>query len=149
MTDIETLDDAEGKDLNNYQKQRLKYKEQLDAMQAQLDQERAGRVADKVAYFKSTLTSQGFTGDFDEFANKYANNLGLDEMVALYKGINGAWQQVAQTTPSQEQPQQPVIWPQSVIGQNPIGGDQAKDFSQLSLEEMKARGRANPQIFND
>jgi hypothetical protein len=33
------------------------------------------------------LKSEGYEGNFDEFADKYSN-LDVDEMVALYKGMN-------------------------------------------------------------
>ena len=149
MTDNENLDEQEGKQLSGYEKQRQKYQGRIDELQAQLEQERAWRIADKVTYFKSNLASQWYKGDFDEFANKYADKLGLDEMVALYIWTNGA---VPAAPAAQWEPQpepQNVVWPQSVIWYNPIGGDQAKDFSQLSIDEMKARGRANPQIFQE
>lgn len=58
MTDNENLDDVEGKDLNNYQKQRLKFQEKLDAKDARIAELEAKVVADKKAYFKSTLANQ-------------------------------------------------------------------------------------------
>lgn len=150
MTDNENLDDVDGKDLNNYQKQRLKFQEKLDAKDARIAELEAKVVADKKAYFKSTLANQWIQGNFDEFADKYADKLELDEMVALYKG-NYWWATVTEQ-PQQyaEQPaveQQPQIWPKSVIWTNPITGDQPKTFADLSLEEMKARGRAHPELL--
>jgi hypothetical protein len=58
MTDNENLDDAEGKDLNNYQKQRLKFQEKLDAKDARIAELEAKLVADKKTYFKNALASR-------------------------------------------------------------------------------------------
>jgi hypothetical protein len=68
-------------------------------------------------------------------------------MVALYKWINGAVQTSAPAGQPQQQ-EEPKLWPTSVVWTNPIGGDQAKDFSQLSIEEMKAYGRQNFHSFD-
>lgn len=155
MTDNENLDETEGKELSGYAKQRAKFKEELDAKDQVIAQLKGEIKANKVAYFKDTLTSNGYKGNFDEFADKYADNLDVNEMLSLYVGMNGGApvQQAIQWTPTVETPtvetqQQPTIWPKSVIWQNPIGGDQPKQFSELSLEEMKARGRAHPEILN-
>lgn len=148
MTDNEILNDNEEKELSWYAKQRAKYKEEIDAITAKYEAEKAGRIQDKISYFKGTLTSQGYQGDFDEFANKYAWNLWLDEMVALYKWINGAATNTAPAVQQQQQQEEPKLWPTSVVWTNPIGGDQAKDFSQLSLEEMKAFWRQNFHSFD-
>lgn len=148
MTDNEILNDNEEKELSWYAKQRAKYKEEIDAINAKYEAEKAGRIQDKISYFKNTLSSQGYQGDFDEFANKYAWNLWLDEMVALYKWINWAVQATAPAGQQQQQQEEPKLWPTSVVWTNPIGGDQAKDFSQLSIEEMKAYGRQNFHSFD-
>ena len=148
MTDNEILNDNEEKELSWYAKQRAKYKEEIDAINAKYEAEKAGRIQDKISYFKNTLSSQGYKGDFDEFANKYAWNLWLDEMVALYKWINGAATTPAPAGQPQQQQEEPKLWPTSVVWTNPIGGDQAKDFSQLSLEEMKAFWRQNFHSFD-
>ena len=148
MTDNEILNDNEEKELSWYAKQRAKYKEEIDAITAKYEAEKAGRIQDKISYFKGTLSSQGYQGDFDEFANKYAWNLWLDEMVALYKWINGAATTTAHAVQPQQQQEEPKLWPTSVVWTNPIGGDQAKDFSQLSLEEMKAFWRQNFHSFD-
>lgn len=148
MTDNETLD-TEEKELSWYAKQRAKFKEELDAVNAKYEAERQWRIQDKVAYFKNTLSSQGYKWDFDEFANKYAENLSLDEMVALYRGTNGAVQVATQTVQPEQTQTEAQIWPKSVIWTNPIGGVETKDFNSLTLDEMKAWWRANPQIFSE
>lgn len=149
MTDNENLDvTEEWKELSWYAKQRAKFKEELDAVNAKYEAERQARIQDKIAYFKNTLSSQGYAWDFDEFAGRYAESLNLDEMVSLYKGMNGTVQTTQATAPSiQEQDTQ--LWPKSVIWTNPIGGDQNKDFNSLSLEEMKAYWRANFHSFDE
>ena len=114
MTDNEQLDETEGKELSGYAKQRAKFKEELEAKDATIAQLREEIKANKVAYFKNTLTSNGYKGDFDEFANKYADNLDVNEMLSLYVGMNGgatAEQAVQQTTPEAPatEPQQQTI----------------------------------------
>lgn len=58
MTDNEQLDGTEEKKLSDYAKQRLKYKEELDAKDREIAELRSQIVANKKAYFKSTLTNQ-------------------------------------------------------------------------------------------
>lgn len=89
MTDNEQLDETEGKELSGYARQRQKYKEELEAKDKVIADLKAQIVSNKKAYFKNTLASQGFKGEFDEFADKYADKLELEEMVALYVGNNG------------------------------------------------------------
>ena len=152
MTDNEQFDETEGKELSGYARQRAKYKEELDAKDQVISDLKAQLIANKKQYFKDTLTSHWFKGEFDEFADKYADKLELNEMVALYVGNNGGpVQQVTAEQPTEEttEPQAPTIWPKSIIWTNPIGGDQPKSISDLSVEEMKARGRAHPEIFQN
>ena len=111
MTDNEQLDETEGKELSGYARQRAKYKEELEAKDKVIADLKAQIVSNKKAYFKNTLTSQGFKGEFDEFADKYADKLELEEMVALYVGNNGApvqQQQVQQQDVVTEQPAQTI-----------------------------------------
>lgn len=89
MTDNENLDETEGKELSGYAKQRAKFKEELDAKDQVIAQLKGEIKANKVAYFKDTLTSNGYKGNFDEFADKYADNLDVNEMLSLYVGMNG------------------------------------------------------------
>lgn len=150
MTDNENLDETEGKELSGYAKQRAKYKEELDAKDKVIADLKAQLVANKKQYFKDTLTNQWFKWEFDEFADKYADKLELNEMVALYVGNNGApVQQTAVQQPEwTTEPQAQTIWPKSIIWTNPIGGDQPRDFNDLTAEEMKEWGRQHPEIFN-
>lgn len=152
MTDNVQLDDE--RDLSGYAKQRLKFKEELEAKDVEIANLRAQLTANKKDFFKSTLTMQGYKGEFDEFADKYAENLGIDEMVALYKGAFGWPQTPAQAeAPKQSEAQvweqpTPTIWPKSIIGTNPIWQDQPKDFESMTAEEMKARWMAHPELFS-
>jgi hypothetical protein len=41
----------------------------------------------KKNFFPRSLKAEGYEGDFDSFADKY-QDLDVDEMVALYKGMN-------------------------------------------------------------
>ena len=150
MTDNENLDETEGKELSGYARQRQKYKEELDAKDKVIADLKAQIVSNKKAYFKNTLASQWFKGEFDEFADKYADKLELEEMVALYVGNN--WAPVQQATA--EQPvaeptaEASTIWPRSIIWQNPIGG-QFKSAQDMSIDELKERGRQHPEIFHE
>ena len=123
MTDNENLDEADGKELSGYAKQRAKFKEELDAKDQRIAQLEGQLKANKVAYFKDTLTKQGYKGDFDEFANKYADNLDINEMLSLYAGMNGGAPVQQQANPgnasapadSSEGDKQPQIGPKSII----------------------------------
>lgn len=150
MTDNENLENGEDKKpQNNYERQREKFQGKIDELNTQLESEKAGRIADKISFFKSTLTSQWFKGNFDEFAGKYADKLSLDEMVALYKGTNWVATATTQTTAPESNEQEQKLGPQSVIqGTNPETRMWGKSFEEMSLEELKERGRQNPQIFN-
>ena len=149
MTDNENLDETEGKELSGYAKQRAKYKEELDAKDQVISDLKSQLIANKKLYFKDTLARQWFKWDFDEFADKYADKLELNEMVALYVGNNGA--PVQQATVDQiatEQPtaEAPTIWPRSIIWQNPIG-EQYKSVQDMSIDELKEYGRQHPEMF--
>lgn len=149
MTDNENLDETEGRELSGYAKQRAKYKEELDAKDQVIADLKAQIVANKKAYFKNTLASQWFQGQFDEFADKYADKLELNEMVSLYIGNYGApaQQTAVQTAPEiTTEEQAPTIWPRSIIWQNPIGV-QYKSTQDMSIDELKEYGRQHPEIF--
>lgn len=154
MTDNENLDDADStKWMSDYAKQRAKHREELEAKDATIASLRAEIKENKKAFFKNTLTSQGYKWDFEEFADKYADNLGLDEMVALYKWAYGnpgnAEVQVPQADPYQSQEQQqPAIGPKSIIWQNPIG-EHYKGVQDMSIDELKEYGRQHPEIFHE
>lgn len=91
MTDIENLEDGEEKKESGYAKLRAslkeKYEGQINDLQSKLDNEKSARAADKKNFFNRVLKSEGYEGDFTEFTDKYSD-LWVDEMVALYKGMN-------------------------------------------------------------
>ena len=158
MTDNENLNDDEGKELSWYAKQRAKYKEELDAKDQKIASLEAQLTANKKAYFLSSIQKEWYDGDFNEFADKYAGTLEIDEMVALFKGTHGgatqpqqqasvSWDKGGSFSMWEIEQQQQQIWPKSVIGSNPIGGDQPKRFEDLSVEEMKAWWKAHPEIM--
>lgn len=158
MTDNENQDDT--KQMSDYAKQRAKHKEELDAKDQEIAQLKGQLKANKVAFFKDSLTKQGYKGNFDEFADKYADTLDVNEMLSLYAWMNGGSPvQQPQANPGNASDtsthgvqsngdSQPQIGPKSVIWQNPIQGDQPRDYNDLSVEEMKARGKQHPEIFN-
>lgn len=131
--------------ISDFAKQRAKFKQELDAKDSEIANLKAQILSNKKSYFKNTLASQGYDGDFDDFADKYAENLEIEEMVALYNGTFG-WPKVQE--PSSQEPSKPTIptiWPKSIIGTNPIGDK--KDFSNMSSEEMIQWGKSHPEIF--
>lgn len=121
MTDIETMEDGEEKKESWYAKLRAslkeKYEGQINDLQSRIQELETSNATTKKQFFNRTLKSEGFEGNFDEFADKYSN-LWIDEMVALYKGLNGAPK--ASTTPeeSKEQPKE-ELWSKSVLWTNP------------------------------
>jgi hypothetical protein len=48
---------------------------------------KSANAATKKNFFERSLKAEGYEGDFNQFADKYAD-LDVDEMVALYKGMN-------------------------------------------------------------
>jgi hypothetical protein len=88
MTDIETQEDVEEKKESGYAKLRAslkeKYEGQINDLQNKIASLEASHVATKKNFFSRSLKSEGYEGNFDEFADKYSN-LDVDEMVALYK----------------------------------------------------------------
>ena len=147
MADMEN-DYTEEKGLSDYAKQRAKHKEEIDNLTAQLNAEKMGRIQDKKLYFWKTLESQGYAGDFTEFADKYAETLSLDEMVSLFRWMNG----VAQTENKPESTgetttAQTTLWPKSVIGTNPTNWTGAKSLDEMTLEELQQFWKANMHMF--
>jgi hypothetical protein len=91
MTDIENMEDVEEKKESGYAKLRAslkeKYEGQINDLQNQVEQLKSSHVATKRNFFERSLKQEGYDGDFSDFANKY-QDLDVDEMVALYKGMN-------------------------------------------------------------
>lgn len=91
MTDIDLQEDIEEKKESGYAKLRAslreKYEGQINDLEQQVANLKSSNVATKKNFFARSLKSEGYEGNFDEFADKY-QDLDVDEMVALYKGMN-------------------------------------------------------------
>lgn len=120
MTDIETNEDVEEKKESWYAKLRAslkeKYEGQINDLQAKITELESSHASTKKQFFNRALKAEGYEWNFDDFADKYSN-LWIDEMVALYKGLNGV---KTASTPEQsaEQPKE-ELWAKSVLWTNP------------------------------
>jgi hypothetical protein len=59
MTDMENIDNTEEKK-SGYAALREKHQQEMSALQAKLDEQIAGRAADKKMYFANTMKSKGY-----------------------------------------------------------------------------------------
>ena len=120
MTDIETQEDVEEKKESWYAKLRAslkeKYEGQITDLQNKIASLEASHVATKKNFFSRSLKSEGYDGNFDEFADKYSN-LDVDEMVALYKGMNGAIKKEIAAEPATQETN--TLGSKSVLWTNP------------------------------
>lgn len=120
MTDIETQEDVEEKKESWYAKLRAslkeKYEGQITDLQNKIASLEASHVATKKNFFSRSLKSEGYDGNFDEFADKYAN-LDVDEMVALYKGMNWAIKKEVAAEPATQETN--TLGSKSVLWTNP------------------------------
>lgn len=128
MTDIELNEDGEEKKESWYAKLRAslkeKYEGQINDLQNEIASLKASHSASKKSFFVRSLQSEWYTGDnFDEFAEKYSN-LDVDEMVALYKWMNGAVKKETTTSAANttnEEAQNNQLGSKSVLWSNPTG----------------------------
>lgn len=122
MTDIEAIEDTEEKKESGYAKLRAslkeKYEGQINDLEAKIKQLEASNAATKKDFFNRSLKSEGYDWDFTEFAEKYAN-LWVDEMVALYKWMNGAAKKEEPKQPAVVEQQPEQLWAKSVLWTNP------------------------------
>jgi len=120
MTDIETQEDVEEKKESGYAKLRAslkeKYEGQITDLQNKIASLEASHVATKKNFFSRSLKSEGYDGNFDEFADKYSN-LDVDEMVALYKGMNWAIKKEVTAEPATQETN--TLGSKSVLWTNP------------------------------
>ena len=133
MTDIENQEDIEEKKESGYAKLRAslkeKYEGQINDLQAQIEQLKSSHVATKRNFFERSLKQEGYEGDFNDFANKY-QDLDVDEMVALYKGMNWAIKkEVAQEPAEEENTNQ--LWSKSVLWSNPTVTSQEESVDKM------------------
>lgn len=135
MTDIETNEDVEEKKESWYAKLRAslkeKYEGQINDLQAKISDLEAWKAADKKNFFNRILKQEGFEGNFDEFADKYSN-LGVDEMVALYKGMN--WKPASVTDQPKEETKE-ELGSKSVLGTNPTEVHSGEDVSKMNWQQ--------------
>ena len=123
MTDIETMEDVEEKKESWYAKLRAslkeKYEGQITDLQNKIASLEASNSANKKNFFMRSLQSEWYKADnIEEFAEKYSN-LDVDEMVALYKGMNWAIVKEAAPVNEWETQQTNQLWSKSVLWSNP------------------------------
>lgn len=132
MTDIENMEDVEEKKESWYAKLRAslkeKYEGQINDLQNQVEQLKSSHVATKRNFFERSLKQEGYDGDFSDFANKY-QDLDVDEMVALYKGMNWAIKkEVSEEAPKEENNQ---LGSKSVLWTNPTATSQEESVDKM------------------
>lgn len=132
MTDIENMEDVEEKKESGYAKLRAslkeKYEGQINDLQNQVEQLKSSHVATKRNFFERSLKQEGYEGDFSDFANKY-QDLDVDEMVALYKGMNWAIKKEwSEESPKEENNQ---LGSKSVLWTNPTATSQEESVDKM------------------
>ena len=132
MTDIENMEDVEEKKESWYAKLRAslkeKYEGQINDLQSQVEQLKSSHVATKRNFFERSLKQEGYEWDFSDFANKY-QDLDVDEMVALYKGMNWAIKkEVSEEAPKEENNQ---LGSKSVLWTNPTATSQEESVDKM------------------
>ena len=133
MTDMELDTWTEEQKKNHWAAMREKYDGQISELQAKLDEQIAGRAADKKSFFGDLMKGKGYEWNFDEFADKYSS-LSINDMVSLYEWQHGkpAVTQTAQETSNTES-----IWAKSVIEwANPTTEVGGKKLSEMNTEEL-------------
>lgn len=134
MTDMETLDNTEGEKKSWYAALREKHSQEMADLQAKLDEQIAGRAADKKSFFGDLMKGKGYEWDFDSFADKYSS-LSINDMVSLYEGQN--WKTTVTQTATQTETQTSNEWPKSVIAwANPTTEMGGKKINEMSSEEL-------------
>ena len=116
---------------SGYAALREKHAQEMSELQAKLDEQIAGRAADKKLYFENTMKSRGYEWDFSGFADKYSG-LDINDMVSLYEWQH--WKTVVQAeTPKTEE----STWAKSVIEwANPTTEVGGKKLSEMNTEEL-------------
>lgn len=133
MTDIDLQEDTEEKKQSDYAKLRAslreKYEGQINDLEQQVADLKSSHVATKKNFFTRSLKSEGYEGNFDEFAEKY-QDLDVDEMVALYKGMNWVIKKevVKEAAPEVEEKQ---LGSKSVLWTNPTVTSQEESVDKM------------------
>lgn len=130
---------------SGYAALREKHAQEMSELQAKLDEQIAGRAADKKLYFENTMKSKGYEWDFSGFADKYSS-LSINDMVSLYEWQNGKPQAVVQAeTPKQEE----STWAKSVIEwANPTTEVRGKKLSEMNTEELMQYAKTQSWYHN-
>lgn len=142
MTDIDLTEETEEKKESGYAKLRAslreKYEGQINDLEEQVASLKSANAATKKNFFTRSLKAEGYEWDFWEFADKYAD-LDVDEMVALYKWMNGAIQKKVEAEPQAEEPRQ--LGSKSVLWANPTEISQEESVDKMDwkayLEYLK------------
>ena len=118
---------------SGYAALREKHAQEMSELQAKLDEQIAGRAADKKSFFGDLMKGKGYEWNFDEFADKYSS-LSINDMVSLYEWQHGKPQVTVQAeTPKQEE----STWAKSVIEwANPTTEVGGKKLSEMNTEEL-------------
>ena len=135
MTDIDLQEDGEEKKESGYAKLRAslreKYEGQINDLEAQVASLKSANAATKKSFFERSLKAEGYEGDFNQFADKYAD-LDVDEMVALYKGMN--W------VIKKEEPKQDVVVEDKQLGSKSVLWTNPTEISQEeSVDKMDGK----------
>lgn len=137
MTDMEidNTTEVEVEKKSWYAAMREKHSQEMAALQAKLDEQIAGRAADKKFYFEDTMKRMGYEWDFGAFADKYSS-LDINDMVSLYAGQN--WKPVTHTEAAQTTQQvEQTVWAKSVIAwANPTTEMGGKKLGEMNTEEL-------------
>lgn len=116
---------------SGYAALREKHAQEMSELQAKLDEQIAGRAADKKLYFENTMKSKGYEWDFNAFADKYSS-LSINDMVSLYEWQNGKPTVQAEAPKAEES-----TWAKSVIEwANPTTEVGGKKMSEMNTEEL-------------
>lgn len=129
---------------SGYAALREKHAQEMSELQAKLDEQIAGRAADKKLYFENTMKSRGYEWDFNAFADKYSS-LSINDMVSLYE-----WQNGKPTVTTAEQPkQEESTWAKSVIEwANPTTEIGGKKLSEMNTEELMQYAKTQSWYHN-
>lgn len=134
MTDIDVTEDWEEKKESGYAKLRAslkeKYEGQINDLQAQIESLKSSHSATKKNFFERSLRQEGYEGDFTDFTNKYSD-LDVDEMVALYKGMNGSVKK--ETTPDQPKDE---WWNNQLGSKSVLWTNPTELWKEKSVDEM-------------
>ena len=120
---------------SGYAALREKHSQEMAELQAKLDEQIAGRAADKKLYFENTMKNKGYEWDFNAFSEKYWT-LSIDDMVSLYEWQHGK-PTVTITSTAEAPKQEESTWAKSVIEwANPTTEVGGKKLSEMNTEEL-------------